>query len=286
MGTEEKRIKGLETRSQSMAERLAKIEGHLGAAAKSANPLVTGLITFGGVLLAGYLGWAGITLVQQGNKLAEIYELLSPSQRLALIASHPEDPASIEAAQQILRTAKETGTEFSPDLIANTGQKFIRAAGQTEQAWDAALQFLDYRSFLSANSAPKPQGQRPLTGQWEANFEFKTGPPIPREGHITMADLVAREDAALAEPIGRSLLPSSTTLAPAFLILDTVSVSLDGYRFKNVIFRNSTIKYDGGPLRMENVYFVNCTFEIPPNQHGREFAEKVITGVATSADIG
>jgi hypothetical protein len=37
---------------------------------------------------------------------------------------------------------------------------------------------------------------------------------------------------------------------------------LGGLYAKNVIVKNSKVVYHGGPLKLDNVYFVNCTFEI------------------------
>lgn len=35
---------------------------------------------------------------------------------------------------------------------------------------------------------------------------------------------------------------------------------LDGVYWKNGTFNNSVVEYDGGPMVLENVKFVNCTF--------------------------
>jgi hypothetical protein len=41
------------------------------------------------------------------------------------------------------------------------------------------------------------------------------------------------------------------------------AIDLDGMYMKNVIVRNARIIYNGAPVRLENVYFVNCTFRFP-----------------------
>jgi hypothetical protein len=43
-------------------------------------------------------------------------------------------------------------------------------------------------------------------------------------------------------------------------------IGLDGAYMKNVIIRNAEVSYSGGPVRLENVAFVNCTFRFTKNK--------------------
>jgi hypothetical protein len=57
------------------------------------------------------------------------------------------------------------------------------------------------------------------------------------------------------------------------LTVDGVTISncpqsLDGITWKNIVFVNSRIRYEGGPLALENVTFVNCTFQTTQNNEG------------------
>jgi hypothetical protein len=38
------------------------------------------------------------------------------------------------------------------------------------------------------------------------------------------------------------------------------AIALDGMYMRHVIVRDADIRYDGGPLQLDDVYFVNCTF--------------------------
>lgn len=42
----------------------------------------------------------------------------------------------------------------------------------------------------------------------------------------------------------------------------------DGLHLRNVIIENVTVFYSGGPLWLENVYFVNCKFDFPAPAKG------------------
>jgi hypothetical protein len=51
---------------------------------------------------------------------------------------------------------------------------------------------------------------------------------------------------------------------------------LDGMYMKNVIVRNSRVIYEGGPVRLENVSFVNCTFVLSERQPVRELGDSIL----------
>jgi hypothetical protein len=64
-------------------------------------------------------------------------------------------------------------------------------------------------------------------------------------------------------------------------------VKLDGYRLKNIIFKDVKVLYEGGPVEMENVYSVNCTFEVSRRPNGQSFASTVLaSSPATTFQTG
>lgn len=54
-----------------------------------------------------------------------------------------------------------------------------------------------------------------------------------------------------------------------------VTQTLDGVEWKDMVFVNSHIKYRGTGVKLENVRFVNCTFDLPTNAQGAELADYV-----------
>ena len=71
---------------------------------------------------------------------------------------------------------------------------------------------------------------------------------------------------------------------PLIHVTGTAPVRLDGFQLKNVVFDGMTVEYNGGPLVMDNVYFVNCKFTVKPSPDGSLFAESVLQHVPTSWD--
>src|SRR5207245_10955818 len=53
-------------------------------------------------------------------------------------------------------------------------------------------------------------------------------------------------------------------------------VLLDGEYWKNVTIKNARIVYKGGPIQLENVYFVNCTFDMQFTNPAVVLARKVL----------
>jgi hypothetical protein len=62
------------------------------------------------------------------------------------------------------------------------------------------------------------------------------------------------------------------------LTITGASQTLDGIRWHNVTFVGTRLLYAKGPLDLENVHFVNCTFELPPDDQGARLADAIALG--------
>ena len=47
---------------------------------------------------------------------------------------------------------------------------------------------------------------------------------------------------------------------PAFVVLQSMTAPLDGYRLKQILFKNCDVLYSGGAVVLNHVYFINCRF--------------------------
>jgi hypothetical protein len=172
----------------------------------------------------------------------------------------PTDPKNIEAATEVLTRAQAAGVQISPVAIEKTGRRFVNAANQNPKTWDAALNFLEYKSFINSFSPalpPQIHEQHVLLGT-----HYAPNPPLG-SGPIKMfyRGYSKKEDSAQFMQIGHDLDQGSAYGLSIFLAEGGGQI-LDGMQFKNVVFRDVRIVYNGGPVRMNNVYFVNCTFEM------------------------
>ena len=90
------------------------------------------------------------------------------------------------------------------------------------------------------------------------------------------------DKAAVIERIGHPL-NTDQPEGPGFFLLEGPStLHLDGYRLKNIIFRGVKIEYKGGPIEMENVYFVNCTFDFRPTPEAQQLSKAVLASAAVT----
>jgi hypothetical protein len=64
------------------------------------------------------------------------------------------------------------------------------------------------------------------------------------------------------------------------------AIRLDGYKVRNIIFRNSKIIYKGGPLEMQNVYFVDCTFDFQLTPNSRSLSNRILAFAPTDFSVG
>lgn len=144
----------------------------------------------------------------------------------------------------------------------------------------------EYRSVLQ----PKPEFPKriaelePKTPLSSSLFDERAV-FLPKSPFVVKPDLVVlganNAINGIAIPPGTDLLQvpgtrfSENRMSIQALTLFNVTQTLDGIEWKNVVFFNAHIKYGGGDLILENVRFVNCTFDVPVDMRGAEFADYV-----------
>ncbi len=90
-----------------------------------------------------------------------------------------------------------------------------------------------------------------------------------------MAGVAPREQAARLDYIGKDL-NKDKPVGFQYIFVTGGAVEIGGMEMKSVIFQDSHIKYGGGPLTMNNVYFVNCTFEMPSGTNQQRLAAAIL----------
>ena len=92
------------------------------------------------------------------------------------------------------------------------------------------------------------------------------------------------------EPV-KSNVPAPTSSLAGRLPLNSdgtfsnVRQKLDGVRWKNFTFENVEVEYDGGPVILEGVRFVNCTFVMKDTAHAEQLADLVLGEAAVTGDF-
>jgi hypothetical protein len=182
--------------------------------------------------------------------------------KLQQASGDPTSPRNIQDVKLVLAQATAAQVPISSDVVRTAGIKFLEAAQNQPVAWDAARAFLDYRSLLNAGIAPRPT---PATGKskYRESVTIKPNPDHP-ERHpafqVTFAGGYATPDKSARLETMRDPQPMGSEFA--FFTIDGYvdTIVLDGMYMKHVVIRNADVQYDGGPIRLEDVYFVNCVF--------------------------
>jgi hypothetical protein len=275
-------LQNIQAEQKRMNERLDTIDGRVFALAQSVSQAKTPapaethwLLKAMVPILATVLLAAGGAIVNLLVRVSRIEGDLHDSAgfiaglRLQQNATDPTSPQNVADVQQVLETAKKKKFKIPPDVVQATGVKFVQAAQTNPDAWNAALAFLDYRSF--ENDVKIKDKPEPVSGQvfWN-NYDFVT---IGAQGHeYTIPPLLPQDEAAKMHLLDKPDRNANVPMGPSFLLLEDATYLLDSLYIRRAIFRNSHIVYNGGPVVLDNVTFVNCAFQILQRPNGLNFA--------------
>jgi hypothetical protein len=182
-------------------------------------------------------------------------------------ASDPTDKDGALEAKKAIEAARVNSVQLPPDLILQAGAKFVRGSFQNPSAWDAAVAFLNYRSYSVAvtQTFPSPQGALETPA-----FSLMV-PPTEHPPYISEKGATPEEAAARIYPIGENPNKAAET-GVEYYFAKGGGMVLDKMELKNVVFTGVHIVYGGGPVHLNHVFFVNCTFEMPRVDNTRNFA--------------
>lgn len=199
--------------------------------------------------------------------------------RLAVHGEPTRD--KIEKAVQIAKQAKAQNVHVSPSVITQVGQKILNSATLPhlqQTAVEAANQFASYRSSLVS---------LPLNvvhiNTLTATPTDPKGPPISIDVGCAKATNGAEAKSGAIFGFAGFTVGNCSDLVicptkPGVLQLDSVDS-------KNVTFVNGTLIYNGGNLKLDNVRFVNCTFQIPVASARNQNVHKLLAAGLTGQPI-
>jgi hypothetical protein len=187
---------------------------------------------------------------------------------------------SLPSLRATIVAAKNANIPAPPNLVAQVGQRVIETATKSTEsglAWQTAKDFMAYRSSNNSTSVSLSEFHMPET---HYTWNKEHGRPDLQQvfGVAPISQAAAISDlSSWAKPIN--------TVGNQFILFSGGKMKIDGLRLRNVIFKDMTIAYDGGPLLMENVTFINCKFDFPSSKQGQALALAVLqeTNVKFSA---
>ncbi len=173
------------------------------------------------------------------------------------------------ALRDLAVAAKTQNVSVDPKIIEQTGARLVRASTQDHPAvWDAALRFVDYKSFNNNSSPFLPDTTKVKEFRDRYIINIPTGAVPPKS---LLKGLAPADRAAQTGYIGEDRNKGMTS-GPAWIVFEGGEAGLDGIQLRNVVFHNVQVSYYGAPLVMENVYFVDCTFKMNIDRQTQSFA--------------
>jgi hypothetical protein len=240
--------------------------------------LVLFLAIFGSI--AG-LYWRLSNLEGQISRIPNaITQKLIDSSKKSVDSGNIQDASEyLQLAISFLDDARKSKTPVDTAFFGDTYVKLsqLRDVSQLAKGYQTArVQLATYRSVLQ----PTPRH----TGN-ENKLRTPTTPSNLSQG--TTIVLTAPGDFIISNPLSRKLSNAFGVEDITFVGgVDGVTQTLDGIQWKNVVFVNVHIRYEGAEVVLENVKFANCTFEIVNDRRGNQVTDYAILSMPPKLVVG
>ena len=255
-----------------------------------------------GILIFLITQWGAYTefKTRTGDRLDTIEKQIGTIQgdiralRLSQSAATPSSSQSIEEAKRIVNEAKTSKVPIPVETIERTGKEFVEAAKHTAGAWEVVLELASYRSDINAGNLPSLSRLRkaPQDSGYDIIVRIqdatKPGPPsvtgkdAPAE--VWLAGDAPAETSAKVEYFDNP--PQRGSTHAQYILIDwlrpEINFGLDNIYLKNVIIKNAVVVYLGGPIKLENVYFVNCTFKYGLTPPGLNLGSQLLASASVT----
>jgi hypothetical protein len=182
----------------------------------------------------------------------------------------------LKAVAQLATKTKASVSDSDLSAVGRRALNLVKSgSAQSDFAWETMTTLLEYRSAL--NSLPSSIDVENATLATGILLTFyamntKVGRPEPVMSVIGNAP---RDQAAVLDKIGENL-NAQREIGDTFVILRGGTIQLDGTQMKNVVLIGTQVVYDGGPIILQNAYFLNCTFEINQTVKSQELVAHLI----------
>jgi hypothetical protein len=266
----------------NVPERVAHLEGKIG--------ILIWVLGGCAVLLLALFGYGLSQLSTQNARLA-VLESIYPDQKLKQISENPSDPVNIEAASRVLNEAKQRNVRIDPSVLSTAAGRFLSASRTVPETWPVVQDFLNYRSFLNASAVGVPADLRPAIPGYLFNINTRPLPVTRPHGSSQLAYVVLLSGQSPPNESARIeglSVPNSVGTGARLIVVDGSpfnALVLDNMWLKNVIVRNAVVAYDGGPMRLENTFFLNCTFMLARTPDSTTFGERFLATTSINMDV-
>jgi hypothetical protein len=196
--------------------------------------------------------------------------------KLRTASENPKSTKSILDAATTFITARAANLKLSRAVVRETTDRFITVSQEVPSAWDVALEAASYSSNqLNPLLLPPLGALRKLNPN---ELGSRVWLRYPDGAQVWAAGKVSPNDSAGIESLDT---PFPFDWDVRYLIVDwnyIQTLEIDGGHLKHIILKNATVRYSGGPLWLEDVYFVNCNFAFlaPGTATARLFMRQIL----------
>lgn len=270
MAVTEGRFNSLEKRVNDFAERLAKVEGGSGTSQSKQSGWVAWLPI--GAPIATLIVVIVTVGIHLDNKIGTTQkDLQTIKERMGKV----EDAVKVLTNQQSDQTQKLIHDLLSAAKIATKPEIAVRAT-ETAGSLTAILQKEKrsappefFQSVIQEIDALSQQNGQPLK-----DVVFRTQKQLAEYRSTIQPQQTIGSTIICTPNFNGESLTMGRRLMSNLTLMNCPQV-LDGIGWKNIVFLGSHIIYRGGPLILENVIFVNCTFEVQQNNDGQSLLQYV-----------
>jgi hypothetical protein len=196
------------------------------------------------------------------------FQIRTSERILERAAADPVEPENIDEANGLLARARGAQVRISMQTLEKTGRRFVLASRQNPSAWNVALGFLAYRSSINPKAPAGPAHKGEPLVQTAYDYHRVRGTEAPR---FSVTGVVATPSAAQLDYIGEDL-NRNQAKGFAYIFAEGGSMAIDGMHLRHVILLGVHVEYFGGPLQLEDVYFLNCDFKMDLGRNTQDLA--------------
>jgi hypothetical protein len=198
--------------------------------------------------------------------------LLSKNIRQVASLSVGELASQAGQVSAMLREAAENRVQVGVEVKSELHKKLsLSAAHGNSEAWNAVLSLAAYNSKFAVQPPDASGKPEPLENSRNWQILYEPTPPAG-ESKPRMSALLAtlpKDAGAVYTDIGVDLNPG-INVTNQFIFLSGGGALLDGKHIRNAVFTDVHVVYNGGPISLENVTFINCRFSVQNTEPGRE----------------
>jgi hypothetical protein len=212
---------------------------------------------------------------QGGDTKTLIDEALTVAKN-ASDSGHSDDAkVAMDIANRLLQEQELSREPATQQFFDSTVQKY-QSLGKTpalaDSALDATVRLAQYRSAVT----PPPSNYVALVFTYPVESQLR----LFHNTKLVMGNFDVSKvpgDAFVMQPEDNPLHDIDVPKTSKPLIMSGFLVggrqTLDDIQWSGVTFVDMRVKYNGGYLSLNNVRFINCTFDVPPSKHASRFVE-------------